>query len=120
MDDSTKTKLAINASNATRMASNWVMAAAGAMFAIWLALPPEQQQALIAHLPVPAWVLPVLTSIAGIVARLWPQSSITPAVAAAKSGDAPQPAEPLGLLTTPSQLGTTSKPYADSTRPPAP
>lgn len=91
MDDTTKEKLAINASNAWKMASNWVMGATGILFAIWFGLPADQQQAVIAHIPVPPWVLPILTSVIGIAARLWPQRSITSEVAAAKSDDAPQP-----------------------------
>lgn len=92
MDDTKIDKLAINVANSWKMASNWVMAAAGTVFAIYLALPIDQQQTLIQHLPVPPWLLPILASVGGIVARLLPQKSITPAVAAAKSEDAPQPA----------------------------
>jgi len=88
MDPTTKEKLQINVNNAWKMASNWVMAAAGIAFAIYLQLPLEQQQTLIQHLPVPPWLLPILASVVGIVARLVPQKSITPAVAA-KSEDAP-------------------------------
>jgi len=91
VDDVTKEKLAVNAANAWRMASNWVMAAAGAAFAIYLALPQDQQQTLVQHLPVPGWLLPIAASVVGIAARLWPQKSISGAVAAAKSQDAPQP-----------------------------
>lgn len=91
MDPTTKQKLAINASNAWKMWSNWVMAAAGIAFGIYLQLPIEQQQALVQHLPVPPWLLPIVATGLGIVARLWPQKSISPAVAAAKSEDAPQP-----------------------------
>jgi len=89
MDPTTKEKLQINVNNAWKMASNWVMAAAGIAFAIYLQLPLEQQQTLIQHLPVPPWLLPILASVVGIVARLVPQKAITPAVAAAKSEDAP-------------------------------
>lgn len=91
MDDTTKQKLAVNASNAWKMASNYVMAGSGVIFAIYLGLPAEQQQAIINHLPVPAWLVPIVGSVVGIAARLWPQKSITPEVAAAKSDDAPQP-----------------------------
>ena len=91
MDETTKDKLAINVSNAWKMWSNWIMSAAGIAFAIYLALPADQQQTLIQHIPVPAWLLPIAASVVGIVARLWPQKSITPPVAAAKSDDAPQP-----------------------------
>ena len=91
MDATTKDKLAINLANSYKMASNWVMAAAGIVFTIYLALPLDQQQTLLQHLPVPPWLLPIAASIAGIVARLIPQKSITPAVAAAKSDAAPQP-----------------------------
>lgn len=85
MNPETKDKLVTNAANSWKMASNWVMAAAGSLFAIYLALPSEQQQALVNHLPVPAWLVPIVGSVIGIAARLWPQRSITHAVAAAKS-----------------------------------
>lgn len=88
MDTTTKEKLAINVANSWKMASNWVMGAAGTAFAIYLALPALQQQALLDHLPVPPWLIPIIASVGGIVARLVPQKSITPAVAAAKSDDA--------------------------------
>ena len=100
MDEITKEKLAVNVANAHKMASNYVMGASGVAFAIYLGLPPEQQAALIAHLPLPPWLVPIIGSVVGIVARLWPQKSITPAVAAAKSESAPQPAEPLPPLDT--------------------
>ena len=59
------------------MASNWVMAAAGVIFTIYLALPPDQQQAVVQHLPGAA----VAAADRGFrdrhLARLWPQKSIT-------------------------------------------
>lgn len=76
MDQETKDGLAVNASNAAKMWSNWIMTAAGTMFAIYLALPIDQQQTLIAHLPVPPWVIPIFTSVVGVVARLWPQKNL--------------------------------------------
>lgn len=88
MDQTTKDKLAINLANSFKMASNYVMALAGGLFAIWLSLPVDMQQELIAHLPVKPWLIPILTAAVGITARLWPQKSITADVAAAKS-DAP-------------------------------
>lgn len=78
MDDTTKARLDANLANGWRMASNWVQGVAGMMFAIYLALPPDQLATLNSHLPVPAWALPITTSVIGIVARLWPQKSITP------------------------------------------
>lgn len=89
MEDTTKAKIATNVSNSWKMASNWVITISGAMFAIYLALPPEQQSALVNHLPVQPWLVPIVTSVIGVMARLWPQKSITPEVAAAKSTDAP-------------------------------
>lgn len=91
MTPDTKAKLAVNVANSWKMASNWIMTATGAMFAIYLALPQAQQDALVAHLPVPPWVLPIITSVIGIVARLWPQKSITPEVALSKSADPVDP-----------------------------
>lgn len=101
MDPTTKDKLATNVANSWKMASNYVMAAAGVAFTIYLALPPEQQQTLIQHLPVPPWVLPIVASVIGIVARLWPQKSITPAIAEAKSA---APAVDVALPTAPTPL----------------
>ena len=98
MDQTTKDKLWINVSNSLKMASNYVMAGAGAMFAIWLSLTTDMQQTVIQHLPVPPWLIPILTAVLGIVARLWPQKSITPEIAAAKSDSTPPtpptPAQP--------------------------
>lgn len=108
MDAITKEKLAINVENSWKMASNWVMGGAGIAFAIYLQLPFEQQQALLQHLPVPAWLLPIVASVVGIAARLMPQKSITPSVAAAKSADAPQPLDSSGfpVATGPAPLPT--------------
>ena len=89
MDLTTKDKLATNVANGWKMASNWVMAAAGVIFTIYLALPPDQQQAIVQHLPVPPWLLPIVATVIGILARLWPQKSITSAVAEAKSDESP-------------------------------
>lgn len=85
MEQDTKDKLAVNVANSWKMASNWVMTASGALFAIYLALPLEQQQTLINHLPMPPWLVPIAGTVIGVAARLWPQKSITPEVAAAKS-----------------------------------
>jgi hypothetical protein len=76
MTPETKDKITTNVSNSWKMASNWAMSLTGAMFAVYLALPLDQQQAVVTHLPVPAWVLPIITSVIGIVARLWPQKSL--------------------------------------------
>lgn len=89
----TKEKLRINMANAWRMWSNWVMGASGIAFSAYLTLAPEQQQSLVSHLPVAPWLVPILATVGGIAARLWPQHSITAAVAAAKSVDSPQPPE---------------------------
>lgn len=95
MEQITKDKLRINFENAHKMASNWVMSAAGTLGTIWFALPERQQQTVIEHLPIPLWMLPVVMTIIGVGARLWPQAAITPRVAAASSETAPQPlAEP--------------------------
>lgn len=72
---------------AHKMASNYVMAAAGTLFTIYLMLPQGQQQTLINHLPVPPWVLPIVASVIGIVARLWPQKNISTVEAQTKSAD---------------------------------
>jgi len=73
MEQETKDRLATNATNAWRMASNWAMAASGTIFAVYLGLSLEQQQAVLAHLPILPWSLPVLATTVGIVARIWPQ-----------------------------------------------
>lgn len=88
MEQEAKDKLAINVANSWKMASNWVMTISGALFAIYLSLPPDQQQTLVNHLPVPPWLVPIIGTVIGVLARLWPQKSITADVAAAKS-DAP-------------------------------
>lgn len=90
MEQQTKDKLVINLANSWKMASNYVSVASGAMFCVYLALPADTQLAIVQHLPVPPWAIPVITSILNVVARLWPQKSITPFVAAAKSDSTPE------------------------------
>lgn len=89
MDQVTKDKLALNARISYKFASNWVMTAAGIGFAIYLHLTEAQQQALLEHLPLPAWLLPIIASTVGILARIWPQKNVSQAEGAAKSEDAP-------------------------------
>lgn len=76
MEQDTKDRLSANVGNAWKMASNWAMATFGTIFAIYLGLPVEQQQEIVAHLPVPPWALPIAASVVGIAARLWPQRSL--------------------------------------------
>lgn len=76
MQQASKDRLAFNVRNAARMASNWVMTAAGAVFAVYLSLPLEQQQEIINRLPVEPWLVPVIASVVGIVARMWPQRAL--------------------------------------------
>ena len=89
MEQSAKESLVLNASNAWRMASNWAMATAGTVFAIYLSLPAEQQKTIIEHLPVPPWVMPIAATVLGIVARIWPQKSVDKALGkTAEDGEA--------------------------------
>lgn len=78
MDDTAKDKLVSNLANSWKMASNWWFSALGALGVIWVNLPAEQQQAVISHLPVPGWVLPIVGTVIGIVARVWPQQLSKP------------------------------------------
>jgi hypothetical protein len=84
-------KLKVNARNSWRMASNWVMTGAGIGFSAYLGLPDDQKEALVQHLPVPLWTVPIAVSVVGVAARVWPQHAISGQVAEAKSADAPQP-----------------------------
>lgn len=93
MEDLTKQKILVNLTNSYKMASNWWFTMLGILGVIWVNMPDAQQQVVIAHLPVPGWMLPIIGTVIGIVARLWPQKSISPEVAVAKSADAPQPEE---------------------------
>lgn len=87
MDDVTKNKFATNVANSWKMASNWIMSLAGTLGMIYLAIPEEQEKTIIQHLPIPVWSVPIVLTVIGIIARLWPQKSITPAVAVAKADD---------------------------------
>lgn len=78
MDAEKKEKLATNVANSWKMASNWVFTISGAIVAIYVSLPVEQQAALIAHLPLPAWMVPIAGSVVGVAVRLWPQKSLAP------------------------------------------
>jgi hypothetical protein len=81
MDAATEAKLMLNLANAHKMASNYVWVATGLIWTVYLSLPLDQQQTLVAHLPVPVWALPIVGSVLGIVARLWPQKSLAPSEA---------------------------------------
>jgi len=82
-------RLRTNLSAAHKMASNWVMASASTAAAIYLSLAEADRLALIAgvnsYLHIPAWLIPVVVGLAGFVARVWPQQSITRPEAVAKS-----------------------------------
>jgi hypothetical protein len=88
-DPTKRQKLAANFAISWKMASNWVMGAAGVAFAFYLSLPLEQQQAVLAHLPVPPWVLPLIASFIGFAARIWPQKSLSPTEAENKADTTP-------------------------------
>lgn len=90
MDPVMQDKLATNVANAWKMASNYAWGATGAIYSIWLALTPEQHQAIIAHLPIPVWSVPIVGSVIGIACRLWPQKSLTLDAAEAKSTAPPE------------------------------
>lgn len=70
------TKLVENASQWWKMASNQIMIVAGTVFTIYLALPADQQQTIIDHLPLPPWTFPIIATVVGVIARLWKQTSI--------------------------------------------
>lgn len=88
MEQATKDKLAVNVGASYKMASNWVMTAAGAVATIWFAMPPEQQAELVKHSFVPPWAYPIALTVLGIAARLWPQFNLSANEASAKSMDA--------------------------------
>lgn len=85
MQQETKDKIKLSAANAHKMASNWVTVVWGAALTILFAMPADALAAVVSRLPVPAWTVPVIVAVIGVVARLWPQKSITPKVADAKS-----------------------------------
>lgn len=90
MEQEAKDKLAINVANSWKMASNWVMGVAGIAFGYYLSMPQVDQQKLVAHLPIDPYWFPIIASAIGYAARVWPQKSITPFVAAAKSDSTPE------------------------------
>lgn len=85
MTPENKEKLAANVKASYKMASNWVMTIAGALATVFFSLPPEQMAELVKHSFVPPWAYPIALTALGIVARVWPQKSLTPAEADAKS-----------------------------------
>lgn len=76
MDQDKKDLWATGIENAPKKFTTWVMSAAATLFAIFLALPATQQTELISHLPVPAWALPIIFTVIGIVAGMWPQTNL--------------------------------------------
>lgn len=87
MDQLTKDKLAINVGALPKMASAWVMTAAGVLGTIWISLTPDQQMQVIQHSPLPVWSYPIVLTVVGIIGRVWPQKILKNAEADAKSAD---------------------------------
>lgn len=113
MDQTTKDKLATNVSNSWKMASVQATAVLSIFWGAYAAMPPEMQQTLLTHLPVPPWALGIISWAITYVARVWPQKSITPDVAAAKSTDAVDPDHPdmnISLVSKPMPLGSANPP----------
>ena len=70
-------RLKVNIRLSYRMAVNWVLAAAGLGFAWYLQLPPEEQTALLAWLPVEPRRLPFIVFAVAYIARIWPQPKLS-------------------------------------------
>ena len=68
--------IALPAMNSARF-----MTICGVLAMVWVGLPPDQQAAVIAHLPLPAWALPIIATIIGLAVRVWPQATLTPPTA---------------------------------------
>lgn len=83
MNPDTKARLLHNLACLPRMASVWATGIVSLLASFWVALPPAQQQAALAMLPVPKAAVPWLVVMLPIViARAWPQRAIPPAPAA--------------------------------------
>lgn len=89
MEQDTKDKLAANVANSWKMLSVQIATVVNSLFALYFFLPADQQALILAHLPLPAWVIPIVANALIYLGRVVPQKSITPEVAAAKSADAP-------------------------------
>ncbi len=85
MNQTTISKFKTNLSAIHKMASVWVMSAAGMLGMVWFMIPPDQQVTILEHTPIPLWMAPILATGIGIVARLWPSKVITKHQALAKS-----------------------------------
>ena len=86
-----------------KMNSAKFMTLCGVLAMVWIGLPADQQAAVIAHLPLPAWALPIIATIIGLAVRVWPQVSLTPPVSVVTDGvpaadPVPPPPEALPVL----------------------
>lgn len=88
--------IALPAMNSARF-----MTICGVLAMVWVGLPPDQQAAVIAHLPLPAWALPIIATIIGLAVRVWPQATLTPPVTVVTDGV--PAADPVVALTQPAQ-----------------
>lgn len=100
MEETTKDKLALNVANAWKMWSNRATVIVGALWTYYFTLPTacaagttcttqgDVQMWFSTTLHVPLAVIATIATVLTVIARVWPQSNITPAVAAAKSEDA--------------------------------
>lgn len=81
-----KDKFITNLIALPKMNSAKFMTVCGVLAMVWIGLPADQQATVIAHLPLPAWALPIMATIIGLAVRVWPQVSLTPPVTVVTDG----------------------------------
>ena len=90
-----KDKFITNLIALPKMNSAKFMTVCGVLAMVWIGLPADQQATVIAHLPLPAWALPIMATIIGLAVRVWPQVSLTPPVTVVTDGvPAADPVQP--------------------------
>ena len=102
MNPELKDKFISNLVALPKMNSAKFMALCGFLAMVWVGLPADQQATVIAHLPLPAWALPIIATIIGLAVRVWPQVSLTPPVTVVTDGVPaadPVPPQALPVLT---------------------
>lgn len=95
MTPENKDKLKTNLAISYKMASVQATTIVGMLATAVLAMPESMRSEILNHLPVPSWLLPIISWGVIYLARIWPQLGLSKEEAEAKSAD-PEPTNDKG------------------------
>ena len=111
MNPDMKDQLRLNLIALPRMLSARFMGLCALALGFWLYIPPDQQQTIMDHLPVPRWALPLIVTLIGWTVRIWPQVGLQQPAPAAPSTP-PEPPAPTTATAAPAAEAVEATPEA--------